>query len=316
MFGPIFLLAGGVMLLVKGADYLVSGAASLAKRFNIPPIVIGLTVVAFSTSAPELAVNLFSVIGGKPDIAVGNIIGSNIANILLILGATTLIRPLILKRQTVTQEIPMAFLASALLLVMTNDFFLSGKASHVLSRTDGIILLALFLFFLYYTYVIGSAGGVKNSIEEKPVGKSAILVLLGLIGLVIGGKLVVDGAVSIALDLGLSQRIIGLTVVAIGTSLPELVTSVTAASRKHDDIAVGNVIGSNIFNVFWILGLSATIRPLPFSAGNSLDTAISAGATALLFLAMFVGRPRVLERWQGAIFVSLYASYLAFIILA
>lgn len=303
------------MLLVKGADYLISGASSLAHRLGIRPIVIGLTIVAFGTSAPELAVNLVSVWAGQTDIAISNIIGSNIANILLILGASALITTLAIRKQTVWKEIPLALLASAMPLILASDRWLNGAGTNEIGRTDGVILLILFTLFLYYTYSIGGAEGKGDDFEIRPWYISAGLALMGITGLTFGGKLVVDGAVAIAQSYGISERVIGLTIVAIGTSLPELVTSLTAAYRGHADIAVGNVVGSNIFNVFLILGISSFIRPLPLSAAAASDVLVAVAATLALFLAMFVGRRHMLERWQGGVLVALYLAYLILIVL-
>jgi len=299
----------GVALLVKGADWLVDGAAALAARLGITPIVIGLTIVAFGTSAPELIVNLVAAAGGKPDIAIGNVIGSNIANILLILGIAAVIRPLAIKRNTVWKEIPFALLAVVLVAVMASDWLLAGRATDLLDRIDGLALLGFFAVFMYYTFGISKAEGGAEKPKMMPGSKAAGLVAAGLAGLVLGGKLTVDGALAIAEAAGVSERVIGLTIVAVGTSLPELVTSAVAARKGQADIAVGNVVGSNIFNVFFVLGISALIRPLPFSAGNVSDSLVAIAATFLMFIAMFVGKRHILERWQGRAFVACYAAY-------
>lgn len=316
MLTSFALLAGGIAILVKGADWLVDGASSLAKRLGIAPIVIGLTIVAFGTSAPELVVNLVASFGGKTEIAIGNIIGSNIANILLILGISGCICPLVVKRNTTWKEVPLALLAVALVWIMANDRLMGGAGGDGLDRIDGIVLLSFFIIFLYYTYGISKAEGEEdNDIDVKSLKASYALVFGGLACLVVGGKLTIDGAVALAKILGASERLIGLTIVAVGTSLPELLTSAVAAYKKKADIAIGNVVGSNIFNVFWILGLSAVIRPLPFSAQNGFDGLIAIGATSLLFLAMFVGKKHVLERWQAAMFLALYAGYVVVLVI-
>lgn len=305
------LLGSGLLLLLKGADWLVGGASSAAKRFGVAPIVIGLTVVAFGTSAPELVINLVSAARGRTGIAIGNIIGSNIANILLILGVAAAIRPLKVLYNTTWKEIPLAFLASALVWLMGNDRRLTGGYSSI-DRIDGLVLLAFFIIFLYYTLSLGRIDAPKPRIEDRPVRLSLLYAAAGLLALGFGGKFAVDGAAGLARLFGVSEGLIGLTVVAIGTSLPELVTSAVAAYRGHTDIAVGNVVGSNIFNVFWILGLSAVISPLPFSADSSMDALMAVAATALLFLSLYVGQRRVLERWQGRLFIGLYVVYIAF----
>lgn len=317
MLTALIFVAIGVLALAKGADWLVDGAGSLARRLGIAPIVIGLTVVAFGTSMPELVVNLLAAHSGNVDIAIGNVIGSNIANILLILGIAAMIRPLTIKLNTVWKEIPLALLAVALVAVMASDVLLAGNAVNALDRIDGIVLLSFFAVFMYYTFGISKAEGETDGDEmpaQKSVGMSVGLVAAGLAALMLGGKLTVDGAVAIAQALGVTERLIGLTVVAVGTSLPELVTSAVAARKGQTDIAVGNVVGSNIFNVFLILGITSTWRSLPFSTGNASDVLVAVVATLLLFIALFVGRKHLLERWQGAAFVGTYVAYVAFLV--
>ncbi|MCI0479429.1 calcium/sodium antiporter [Candidatus Uhrbacteria bacterium] len=314
----VLMVLAGIFLLIKGADGLIVGATAIARRFKVPPIVIGLTIVAFGTSLPELLVNVFSVWKGTTDLAVGNIIGSNIANILLIIGVSAVVWPLSVKRNTVWKEIPFAFLASILVLVMASDIVLTGKPADMLDRIDGFALLAFFVIFLYYAYGMRSEQGVpreetKQALEEAKsltVSRASGFIILGIAGLALGGSWTVDGAVTLATALGISERIIGLTVVAIGTSLPELVTSVMAALRRQADIAVGNVVGSNIFNVFWILGISASVRTLPFSPGAGVDALVAVAASFLFFVALFIGKRHHVDRWQGAAFVALYAAYL------
>jgi len=308
-------IVAGIALLAKGADWLVDGASSLAKRLGVAPIVIGLTIVAFGTSTPELVVNLVAVNTGNPAIAIGNIIGSNIANILLILGICAVIAPLTIKSGTVWKEIPFALLAVALVAVLASDAALADRLPNALDRIDGLALLALFGVFMYYTFGIakveGEAGDTPQSMKTS---RAAGFILFGLAGLVAGGKFTVDGAVAIASALGVTDRVIGLTVVAVGTSLPELMTSVVATRKGQDDIAVGNVVGSNIFNVFFILGISAFLAPLPFSADSMRDTLVAVGATTLLFVAMFIGRKHVMERWQGWAFIACYGAYVVSLI--
>lgn len=310
------LLLIGLVFLIKGAEFLVDGASSIAKKFRVSNLVIGLTIVAFGTSAPELFVNLFASLNGTTDIAIGNIVGSNIVNMLFILGIAAIIYPLRVGKGTVWKEIPLSLLAAGLLLVMANDVFVDGASLNALTRIDGIIFMSFFVIFLYYTF--GIAG--NQSADEQPAPRvysgpaSAGLILLGLAGLVVGGQWIVNGAVAIAASLGLSDALIGLTVVAIGTSLPELATSAVAAYKKNADIAVGNVVGSNIFNIFWILGLSAFIAPLPFARALTFDLWVTVGASALLFVWMFLGKRHILERWQGVVFVLLYIVYIAAIV--
>ena len=307
----------GFFLLIKGADLLVDGSASIAKKLKISSIVIGLTIVAFGTSAPEFIVNIFANVRGNSEIAIGNILGSNIANILLILGISAIIYPITAKKNTVLKEIPLSLLAAIVLGLMANDLIIDGASFSGITRIDGFILLSFFIIFLYYTFGITKSD--KDIVEEEikvfSYSKAVIFIILGLAGLVIGGKWIVDGAIKIAELFNISQSLIGLTIVAIGTSLPELATSAIAAYKKQSDIAIGNVVGSNIFNIFWILGANAIIRPLPFSNSSNGDIAMTIFASILLFIVMFIGKKRVIERWQGVFMVTLYAGYVVFLVL-
>lgn len=315
MFLTIVLFIFGFVLLIKGADFLVDGASSLAKKLGVSLIVIGLTVVSFGTSTPELAVNIFASIKGNTEIAIGNVVGSNIANILLILGVSAAIYPLLVKQNTIWKEIPFSLLAILALFVMANDFLIDKIQPSILTRSEGIIFLFFFIIFLYYVFSIAKAENTyENKIIEYSLSKSILRVIFGLGFLIFGGKWVVDSAVDFARFLGVSEILIGLTIVAIGTSLPELVTSAVAAWKKNSDIAVGNIVGSNIFNIFWILGLSSVIRPLPFSSAANFDIFVALVASLLLFLAMFVGKRHLLERWQGVGFVLIYFVYIGYLI--
>jgi len=307
----------GFFLLIKGADLLVDGSASIAKKLKISSIVIGLTIVAFGTSAPEFIVNIFASVQGNSEIAIGNILGSNIANILLILGISAIIFPITAKKNTVLKEIPLSLLAIIVLGVMANDMIIDGAAFSSVTRIDGLILLFLFIIFLYYTFGITKSGKdiVEEEIKTLSYSKAILFIFLGLAGLVIGGKWIVDGAVKIAELFNISQSLIGLTVVAVGTSLPELATSAMAAYKKQSDIAIGNVVGSNIFNIFWILGASAIVRPLPFSTSSNGDILMTIFASIMLFLVMFMGKKRVIERWQGVFMVTTYIGYVVFLVL-
>ncbi len=307
----------GFVLLIKGADWLVSGASSLASRIGVSSLVIGLTIVAFGTSAPELTVNLLASIQGNTDIAIGNIVGSNIANILLILGISAMIFPLAVQKGTVWREIPFALLAVVVFGIMASDALLDGASSSALTRIDGLVLMSFFTIFLYYIFSIAKSAPKEAGEEVVSLSttKSVAMILGGLAGLVIGGKWIVDGAVTFASQLGVSEALIGLTIVAVGTSLPELATSAVAAYKKNADIAVGNVVGSGIFNVFWILGISATISPLPVPEQLNADVLIVIAVTALLFAVLFIGKRHVVERWQGGLFVILYVAYTLFLIM-
>jgi len=310
------LLFIGFVFLIKGADLLVDGASSVAKKLGISALVIGLTIVAFGTSAPELIVNIFASIQGNTDIAIGNILGSNIANILLILGISAIIFPLAVKKGTVWKEIPLCLLAVIVTGLMVNDTLIDGGSFSGLTRIDGLILISFFVIFLYYTFGISKAESENEEtiIKERSALKSILMIVAGLAGLTIGGKWIVDSAVAIAESFGVSQAVIGLTIVAVGTSLPELVTSAVAAFKKNADIAIGNIVGSNIFNIFWILGVSAVINPLTFSPMLMRDVMATILATLLLFIFMFVGKKHILERWQGVCFILLYIIYVIIIV--
>ncbi|MCB0724111.1 MAG: calcium/sodium antiporter [Ignavibacteriae bacterium] len=312
-----FLFVIGFVIMIKGADVLVDGSASLAKKFNISNLVIGLTVVAFGTSAPELVVNVIASFSGNTDIAIGNILGSNIANILLILGVSSIIYPLTVHKNTVRKEIPYSLVVAVVLGFLVGDIFIDNAPHAMLTRVDGIILILFFGGFLYYTYRLSkeeNESPIDTEIKEMGIGKSIIFVLLGLVGLVLGGNWIVEGAVVIATSLGMSQSFIGLTIVAIGTSLPELATSAVAAYKRNTDIAIGNVVGSNIFNITWILGVSSIINPLVFSAHNIVDLGIVVIVTAILILSIFVGKRYSIRRGEGIIFLILYAAYIVFLI--
>jgi cation:H+ antiporter len=257
-------------------------------------------------------VNLLSAWRGTTDLAIANIVGSNLANILLILGAGAAIKTLEVKKGTTYKEIPFALLGSVLVLVMGNDSFLNGPGLDVLSRTDGIVFLSFFVIFLYYTYGMSKVSGEESTVSEYSWGKSALFFLIGITGLVFGGQLIVNNAITLATLAGMSEALIGLTIVAIGTSLPELATTVVAIKNGQTDLAIGNAIGSNVFNVFWILGLSSFIQPLPFSSETNMDVIMACIATLMLFGFMFLGKHHKLERWQGVLFLCMYIGYLAF----
>ncbi len=310
----VFLILG-LGILVKGADWLVKGASSVAKKWGISSLVIGLTVVSFGTSAPELLVSLLSAWRGSTDLAIGNIIGSNIANVLLILGITALIIPLAVKKNTTYKEIPFALLAGLLVVLFGNDSFFDGTTFNAISRTDGFAFIALFGIFLYYTYGISKVKGEREDIDEYGWGKSLWYFLIGIIGLTIGGELIVRHATNLATLVGMSERVIGLTIIAIGTSLPELATTVVAALKKKVDLAIGNIVGSNIFNVFWILGLTSIIKPIPFDLAINLDAIFAAFAVLLLFIVVVIGKHEV-KKWHGLLFLLLYIGYLGFLVVA
>ena len=321
----ILLLVGRLLLILLGANGLTDGAASVAKRFRIPSIVIGLTIVAFGTSAPELTVSISSALKGSADIAIGNVVGSNIFNTLMIVGCTALFAPIVITRNTLKREIPLCILSSVALLICANDVFLDGSEENMLGIADGLLLLCFFAIFLSYTFAIAKRDGDTTNPEKEPlqeedeirllpVWKSALYILGGLAGLIIGGNFFVDGAGGIARGLGVSESVIGLTLVAGGTSLPELATSIVAALKKNPEIAIGNAIGSNLFNIFFVLGCSASITPMRLTGITNLDLWVLVGAGILLWLfGLFFGK-RTITRIEGSILMLCYAAYMAVLI--
>jgi cation:H+ antiporter len=315
----IILFIIGFVLLIKGADYLVSGATSLAYKYSIPPIVVGLTIVAFGTSMPEFVVNMVASWSGNTDLSIGNILGSNISNIFLILGVSAAIFPLTANSNTIIKEIPFSLLAAFTVFILANDIMFKNGPANIITLGDGLLLLSFFAIFMYYIF-----GIAKEEKQDSNVGKetatqnsnfkNAGLILGGLILLIVGGKWIVDGAVFIATYFGMAEKVIGLTVVAIGTSLPELATSVVAAMKKQSDIAIGNIIGSNIFNIFWILGASALVAPMSFDSSANADIFMVMLASVILFATMYVGKRHVIERWQGVLMVLIYISYLIYLL--
>jgi cation:H+ antiporter len=313
----VLILLAGFVALIYGASLLVDSASALAKKFNIPNIVIGLTIVSIGTSAPELIVSVLASIEGDTQIALGNVVGSNIFNVLGILGISALIYPLSVKSNTTWIEIPLSLLAAIILLVMANDQFLDRDGASAVTRSDGIILLFFFIIFMVYNAQLAKKGETGEEIEIKNYsrGKSALLILAGIILLVIGGRAIVYSAVEIAQLLGISERIIAITIISVGTSLPELATSAIAARKKNVDIAIGNIVGSNIFNIFLILGISATINPVPLQAGGNMDMLVNLGAGLLLFLFIFTGRRHSIDRWEGGLFLALYVGYVVALVM-
>ena len=312
----IGLFIGALTMVIKSADFFVAGAASTARRLGMSAFVVGLTIVAIGTSAPEVTVNTIAAFQGNTSLSIGNIIGSNIVNILLGLGVAALFAPLTIKKQTVWKELPFMLLAALMVLVLGADtFFGTTVSQNVVGRSDGLVLLSFFAIFLVYVFGLGKPEGEEEDIAVLPWWQSLALIGVGLTGLVVGGKFAVQSAVEIAHLLHLSENLIGLTIVAIGTSLPEIVTSVTAVRKGHIDMAVGGIVGSSIFNIFFALGLTALVANLPFTAANIFDAFVLAAVTVVLFVSMFLGRRHTLERWQGALFVSMYGAYIIFAIL-
>lgn len=350
MLFATLLLVFGLVLLTIGADKFVEGASSLAKKLGMSELVIGLTVVAFGTSAPELVVNVISAWKGEAGLVYGNIIGSNVCNFLLILGVAGMIYPLTAHKDIIKKDLPYSLLAALALLVLVNDAFFMGYTPTTpeaisknvvgsLSRIDGAILAGLFAFFLYYVFTSASSSdepnGEEEEVQELSTGLTWLYLLGGMAGLIIGGQLIVDNATILAKALGMSDTMIGLTVVAIGTSLPELATSAAAAMKKKSDIAIANVVGSNIFNIFFVLSTSSLIAPADFENKLNTDLFVVIGGTVLLFLFLFFSSGRshtaqeveimdnpelaaktakehVFQRWQGFVFFAAYIVYLAY----
>jgi cation:H+ antiporter len=309
----ILLLILGFAILIAGADWLVTGGSALARKFKVSELAIGLTIVAFGTSMPEFVVNSFAAYQTHGDLVFGNVIGSNIINLFAILGITGLITPIMVQSSTVWKEIPISFFGVLLLFFLSNSVI---SENEILSRIDGLILLIFFCLFLYYVF-----RQLKS--ENTPLGlkriemssfKMWMFILLGLAFLVAGGRLVVVNAVNIATELGISETIIGLTIVAAGTSLPELATSIVAAIKKNTDIAVGNIVGSNIFNIFYVLAVSSLIKPIAYNVKFNFDLYLLAFGTILLFLAMFLGGKKKLDRWEAGILFLIYIGYTIFLI--
>ncbi|BBO71869.1 K+-dependent Na+/Ca+ exchanger [Desulfosarcina alkanivorans] len=317
MIIPSLLLLAGFLVLIKGADLFVDGAARLARGMNVPPVAVGLTVVAFGTSAPELFVNISAAVSGSSDIALGNVVGSNIANVLLILGISSLIRPLTVSKGTVWKEIPLSLLAVVMLWILASDVYIDGAVRSTISRSDGLVLLGFFAIFIAYTASIAAPVDGLPEFTPAPADNAvgiALKMTIGFCGLLFGGRWIVDNAAIIGELLAIPRAVMGLTVVAVGTSLPELATSAMAARRGDVEIAVGNVVGSNIFNVFFILGVSAVIRPLPFNPAANVDMGAMMASGILLFVFMFSGRVRIMDRWEGGLALLVYGLYLGYLL--
>ncbi|MFO7852612.1 MAG: calcium/sodium antiporter [Bacteroidota bacterium] len=308
MIIPFLLVVAGLVSLIFGANWLVNGASALAKKYKVSDLAIGLTIVAFATSAPELVVNIIASVKGYSDILLGNIVGSNNFNLFIILGLSGLILPIKVQSSTAWREIPISLFISILLLFLLNDFQFSEQTYS--SRIDGFIMLVLFCLFLYYVFnQMKNDPQIKTEDNQKSIIKIWGLIILGLTGLIIGGQLVVINSESIANNLGISEKIIGLTIVATGTSLPELITSIVAAAKKNSDIAIGNVVGSNIFNILLILSISSIIKPIEYNPKFNFDLYILIGGTVFLFTSLLTGQRKKLDRWEAGILFGFYIIY-------
>lgn len=318
----ILLLIIGLALILAGANFLTDGSAALAQRFRVPEFIIGLTIVAVGTSTPELVVSVLSAIAGKSDVAIGNVVGSNIFNVFLILGLCALIRPLPLTAGNIRRDIPFGVATSLLLLVLAMDSWFKAGAVDRIGRLDGILMLVIYLLLM--TYTIRATG--RTAPADSPADGSqpqkrpmagwlmAVMIIGGLAGLIFGGELFLDSATALARRMGISESVIAITLVAGGTSLPELASSVVSLIKGKSDMALGNVIGSNIANILLILGLSATINPLTMGGITLVDLLVVLLSAVLLFLAAFTFRRRTVDRWEGVLFLVIYAAYIAYLV--
>lgn len=323
MILDIVWLVVGLVLILAGANFLTDGASSVAKRLGVSDLIIGLTVVAFGTSAPELSISIVSAINHNAELAVGNVIGSNIFNILVIIGITAIVRPIKIQKSVMTTELPMVLLSSIIMLIMGSSVILDGAAANVVTRVDGLFLLIFFLLFMRYTFASARHSNPAKRDPQSADGKKlsgmsvirAILYIIGgLAALIWGGDRFVDGATGIARVMGVSEAVIGLTIVAVGTSLPELATSVVAALKNEPGMAIGNVIGSNIFNVLLVLGASATVAPLPFGNISNIDLLTLVGASVLFLVFGQFFKERTITRVEGGVMFACYIAYTVYLI--
>ena len=305
----------GFLFLIKGADCFVEGSSSIAKRFNIPSLIIGLTIVAFGTSAPEAAVSITAAIGGQNEMAIANVVGSNIFNILLVVGVTAMIRPIYVQKSTILKEFPFLLLSSIVLAILAYDVKFQGYNENILTRSDGLIFIALFIIFIYYLVDMAINSNDETNEENYKImslSKSILLSIGGLLGIIIGGKFVVNSASDIAISLGMSENLVGLTIVAVGTSLPELATSIVAAKKGESDIAIGNAVGSNIFNILFVLGVSSCISNVPVQLEAFTDMFVMIVSTLIVYILAISNRK--ISKVEGMIINLLYISYFIFII--
>ena len=309
---PLILLIIGFVALILGANWLVDGASSIGVRAKLSPLIIGLTIVAFGTSLPEMVVNVFSCAKGSPGLAIGNIIGSNTMNILLILGISALIWPIDVSRISIRRDIPAGFVATLVIALMANNFFI-GKGDVVnVNWIDGVVLLAMGIGYLLLTFLKKDPQEVEEVQTAMPWGKTILALVFGIVGLYLGGELVSHNAQILARSWGMSESVIGLTVVATATSLPELITSIVAATKKNSGIAIGNVLGSNIMNICLVLGISAIITPLPFEPMMNYQLMILGVANLLMLLFVFTGKGRKISRWEGVLLTLGYIGFMCF----
>jgi cation:H+ antiporter len=312
------LLLVGFALLIKGADFFVEGSSKIARLLKVPPMLVGLTIVAFGTSSPEATVSIIAAMEGSSAVSLGNVIGSNIFNITLVVGITAILNPLKVESETIRKEIPFTLLASVALWVLISDIALQGEGANLITRSEGIILLLFFAIFLYYIFEVARNNRENGNVDTGDTtgitwGKNILFTLGGLAGIIFGGDLVVDNATDIALSIGMSETLVGLTIVAVGTSLPELITSITAALKKESEIALGNIVGSNIFNILLVIGASATISPLAVDSKIFFDLIFMILFTIVLLI--FSRSRYKISKKEGAILAVVYIAYLIYIII-
>ncbi|MDG5473633.1 calcium/sodium antiporter [Jeotgalibacillus sp. ET6] len=312
------LLLIGFVLLIKGADYFVKGASSIATALRVSPLLVGLTIVAFGTSSPEATVSMVAAFEGNAGVAIGNVIGSNIFNITFVVGLTAFLFPLKVENETIRKEIPFTLLAGVALLILVSDVFLQSVSGNFITRSDGLVLLLFFAVFLYYIFEVArrdrkKTAGVPVNAEAPSWGKNILFTIAGLAAIIFGGDLVVNGATEIAISLGMSETLVGLTIIAIGTSLPELITSVTAAIKKESEIALGNIVGSNIFNIFFVLGAASVISPLAVDSKIFVDVFVMLILTIVLLV--FSRTNFKIGKVEGSILAVFYILYMIYIII-
>ena len=310
----VLLLVGGLVLIVKGADWLVDGASGIARRFGLSEFVIGLTIVGMGTSAPEMVVSFIGAIQGNADISIGNVVGSNIMNTLLILGLTALILPMAVTPSNKKRDIPVNVLITVILIVLGLKYTITGLGSNSLSRVDGGILLAIFIVYMWSCFVNGQVEQEDTPAKQRSIWLCLLMIAGGLAGLIIGGNLFVDNATELARAMGVSDKFIAITILAGGTSMPELATCVVAAAKKKGQLALGNIIGSNVFNILLILGGSALIHPLSFEHITYVDLGVLLASALVLVSSLFIGENNKIDRLDGALFLLLWAAYMAYLI--
>jgi cation:H+ antiporter len=311
------LFFAGFFILLLGASFLVDGASSVGKKLNLSPIVIGFTIVAFGTSLPELIINVFATLRGETDLAITNVLGSNIMNTMFIIGAAAVIFPIKPDKKTLTTLIPISLIAALMLGFLVNFEIIGFEKKNTIGRVEGMILIFFLFAFLVYSWKFSKSekGPLPGqSIKELSLTKSVLLILAGIVGLYFGGKWVVEGSVYIATEFGISKALVGITMVAVATSLPELITSVIAALKKNSGVALGNALGSNIFNVFLVLGVSSIIKPLPFHREMNLDVGMMILTNLILFVFIFIGKGRKISKAEGLAFMIIYIAYIAYLI--